>query len=91
MNLNHRIQQLNSAVTDTVQNAGKMANTAIQEQPAALALTAFGLGLGVGVGVVWLLSNSECAHKAERNSLVQQVMDSVSRMLPEAISRHMPA
>ena len=90
MNLNHRMQQLNSTVKEKVQDAGKMANTAVQEQPAALALAAFGMGVGVGVGVVWLFSNSECAQKAERNSLVQQVMDSVTRMLPDAISRHMP-
>lgn len=61
---------------------------AIEEQPAAFALAAFGLGVGVGVGLSLLMSELS-AQEARQSSLSQQVADAISRMLPNAVARQM--
>ena len=60
---------------------------AVAEQPVAMALAAFGMGLGVGVGVGLLLSEVEFFQQAERHSMMEQIVASVSRLLPDAIAQ----
>lgn len=81
----------NNRIQDHIPNLDEFqtaACQAIEDQPIAFALAAFGVGIGLGVGIGMLI-NEGSSHQAQYRSVTQQVTDTVSRMLPNAIARHM--
>ena len=66
-----------------------MAATAMAEQPMSIAMAAFGMGLGAGVGIGLLLAEMECFQPSESRSMMEQIADSVSRLVPDAIAQHL--
>ena len=81
---NHRFQQMPQSAADVVE----MTRAAVKEQPVAVVLAAFGAGLGVGVGVGLLLSETECLQSRQQPAMMDHVVETVSRLLPDAIARH---
>ncbi len=71
------------------QTVRTMAATVLAEQPMAIAMAAFGMGLGAGVGIGLLLSEVEYFQHGELHSMREQFVESISRLLPDAIAQHL--
>jgi hypothetical protein len=77
--------------TSTMQNVQCAAEHLIDQQPAFVALAAFGIGLGLGVGLGALIANwaSESVdNRTEFEKMTENVMQRVSAMVPEAVARY---
>ena len=74
----------------TVKSLGTAAESVIEERPVAATLVVFGLGVGLGTAIGMMLSDClvDRSKASKVESLTQNVMDGLSRMVPDVISRH---
>jgi hypothetical protein len=59
----------------------------IEEYPMATVAVAFGLGLAAGIALVGLLTESEDTHRQMSHRLGAQIMDAMSNVIPDSVSR----
>lgn len=68
------------------------AKETLDDYPMAVVLATFGLGLGAGVAIGRILADSCMApQQVTRDTVRQQVMDALARVLPESITRQFRA
>jgi len=76
-----------------VQQAYRQTEDLVRENPATSTLVTFGVGFGLGLMLTMLLSppprRSSWYDRYSPDRLKDQISDAVSRMLPDAISRHL--
>jgi hypothetical protein len=78
----------------TWENVQCAATDMIDERPIAATLVVFGVGLGVGVALGTMLGECFAEQTVKRTNyetITQNVMDNLSRMVPEAVARHFRA
>jgi hypothetical protein len=62
----------------------------VQEHPLSAAVTVFGLGFGLGLAIGMLLTEGESERYESRFERIgRQVLDAVTQMAPDAISRRL--
>lgn len=73
----------------SLQSIGTAAESLIDERPVATTLVVFGLGVGLGTAIGMMLSDCLVGRSKATNveTLTQNVMDGLSRMVPDVISR----
>lgn len=74
----------------SVKSIETAAESFIEERPVATTLVVFGLGVGLGTAIGMMLSDCfvDRSKATKVESLTQNVMDGLSRMVPDVISRH---
>lgn len=74
----------------TVKSIEDAAESFIEERPLATTLVVFGLGVGIGTAIGMMLSDClvDRSKSTRAETLTHNVMDSLSRMVPDVISRH---
>jgi hypothetical protein len=64
---------------------------AIQKEPMAITLAAFGIGLAVGTAAAVLMTrSSRKSHQTSMESLGRRVYESLADALPESVRQHLP-
>jgi len=68
---------------------------AIQKEPMAITLAAFGIGLAVGTAAAVLMTRSNrkshlSSHLSSMESLGRRVYESMADVLPESVRQHLP-
>jgi hypothetical protein len=64
---------------------------AIQQEPMAVTLAAFGIGLAIGTGVAALLSRShQSSHRSSMESFGRRIYESLADVLPDNVRQHLP-
>jgi ElaB/YqjD/DUF883 family membrane-anchored ribosome-binding protein len=80
-------------VSGAIQQAYRQTEDLVRENPATSTLVTFGVGFGLGLMLTMLLSppprRSSWYDRYSPDRLKDQISDAVSRMLPDAISRHL--
>ena len=74
----------------SVKSVEAAAESFIEERPVATTLVVFGIGVGLGTAIGLMLSDClvDRSKATKVETLTQNVMDGLSRMVPDVISRH---
>lgn len=83
------------AAAPMLQNVQAAAQSAFEERPLVTTLMVFGIGLGLGTAIGMVIA--ECVSEPEPtlsksyDAITQNVMDTLSRMVPDVIARQFRA
>jgi len=64
---------------------------AIQKEPMAVTLAAFGIGLAIGTAAAVMLSrSSQPSRRSNMEAFGRRIYDSLADVLPESVRQHLP-
>lgn len=87
-------QETQHSASEMASQMYRQAGDMVKENPGTSALVTFGLGLGLGLTITALLAEPDRKRASSwyqsymPENFSKQVADAVSRMLPDALSRH---
>lgn len=86
----HETQGMVSQASDYVARGYQQAEHLVAENPGWSVLVFFGIGLGMGVAVGSLLARSEPPPSAAER-FGRQVIEAISKMVPESLASRLPS